>query len=175
MKMTVEDCLALDANLLAKDGWFRCSTRGNITWTNGNSISLSYRKPHLHLSYTSGGEPMRQTIHVVAAPCHYGGVRHYFTCPSCQNRRYRLRLGASGFYCRHCYRLPYYSQQCGDLDGLIHQKHKVAAKLEDSDRPPIRTATRMRLINQLCAADDKINKAFAERFGPQTARQFGFY
>lgn len=165
MQHTVEDCLPLDANRLASGGWFRDLTSGNITWTNGSTISLSYRQTHLYLSYNRNGEPVQQTIHVDTAPCHFGGVRHYFTCPGCQNRRYKLRLGGNGFYCRHCYRLPYYSQQCGYLDGLIHQKHKVEAQLQDKDRLRIRTTTRMKLIDQLCAMEDLIDQEFIQRFG----------
>ena len=175
MQTTVEDCLALDTNRLARGGWFRGLTSGNITWTNGSQISLSYRQPHLHLSYTRNGEPMRQTIHVEAAPCNFGGWRYYFTCPGCQNRRYKLRLGGNGFYCRHCYQLPYYSQQCGDLDGLIHQKHKVEAKLESSEGPRMRTTTRMKLIGQLCAMDDQIDRAMVARFGADEMATFGVF
>jgi hypothetical protein len=140
-------------------------SRGSIAWTNDSTISLSYQRPHLHLSYTKNGEPMKQAIRVDTAPCHFGGVRHYFTCPGCQNRRYKLRLGGNGFYCRQCYRLPYYSQECGDLDGLIHQKHKVEAKLDSREGPRMRTITRMKLITQLCAMDDRIDRAMVARFG----------
>jgi len=175
MQRVAEDCLPLNANRLAKGGWFRGEglRTGVITWTNGSSISLNYQQPHLHLSCTRNGEPMRQTVHVETAPCHFGGARHYFTCPGCDQRRYKLRLGGDGFYCRQCYRLPYYSQECGDLDGLIHQKHKVEAKLEDGERPPMRTYTRMRLINQLCALDDRIDSAMIERFDLQTMQSLG--
>lgn len=172
MQHTVEDCLPLDANGLARGGWFRGLTSGNITWTNDSSISVAFKQPHLVLVYSMDGEPVEQTIHVEAAPCHFGGVRHYFTCPGCQNRRYKLRLGGNGFYCRHCYRLPYYSQECGDLDGLIHQKHKIETKLENKT---MRTSTRMRLIEQLCSAEDRVNSAFIDRFGAVAAEQFGFF
>lgn len=168
MQCVVEDCLCLDANWLAKNGWFPADQHtGCIAWPNGSSIALSYQKPHLNLSYTRNGESLRQTIHVEAAPCHFGGNRYYLTCPGCQNRRYKLRLGSDGFYCRQCYQLPYYSQECGDLDGLIHQLHKVEHKLEAKEGPAMRTVTRMQLIHKLCALEDKISAAMIARFGAE--------
>ena len=86
-------------------------------------------------------------------------------------RRYKLRLGGSGFYCQECYRLPYYSQQCGFTDGLIHQKHKLEYKLESGGG--MRTYTRMQLIDQMCAFEDRIDNEFVRRFGSSTMREFG--
>jgi len=171
MQKVVEDCLALNANTLAKSGMFGDgqapiqTMTGSVSWSNGSKIDMAYQRPHLRLSYTKNGKPMRQAIHIEMAPCHFGGVRHYFQCPGCKARRCKLRLAGSGFYCRQCYRLPYYSQECGDLDGLIHQKHKIEAKLEDSKRPRMRTHTQMRLIKQLCDLEDRIDQAFVARFG----------
>jgi hypothetical protein len=43
MQRTLGDCLALDANTLAKGGWFGSLTGGNITWTNGSQDCYSGR------------------------------------------------------------------------------------------------------------------------------------
>lgn len=167
MRRTAEDCLPLDANRLAKEGWFNdCAhPAGLITWSNGDRIGLHYRHETLHLNYILNGKPISQAIDVQRVPCHLGGVRYYFTCPGCQNRRYKLRSGRDGFYCRHCYRLPYYSQQCGDLDRLIHNKHKVDAKLTDKSRAAMRITTRMKLISRLFELEEKIDQEFVRRLG----------
>ena len=170
-KRQVEDCLPLDANRLARQGWFAGSYRGPVTWTDGSTITLAYSQGQLTLSYRLNGEPMQQAIEVIEAPCHFGGNRFYFRCPACHKRRYKLRSGPQGFYCRHCYALPYYSQECGDLDGLIHQKHKIEAKLGK----PMRTTTRMKVINRLCALDDEIDRAMINRFGADEMAIFGVY
>jgi hypothetical protein len=183
MQSTVEDCLPLDANLLAKSGMFGSGDRSlgkgmssaSIIWSNGSSISLSYRQPDLHLSFCRDGEPVQQTINVESSPCNFGGWRHYFTCPGCRNRRYKLRLGGSGFYCRQCYRLPYYSQECCDLDGLIHQKHKLEAKLVSSCEPRMRTTTRMKLNDQLRVLEAKIDRAMVDRYGAAAMAELGVF
>lgn len=176
MQRVVDDCLALDANRLAKSGMFgmeKCSA--SLKWENGNSMGLLYTTGSLVLSYTMGGEARKQTVRVTEAPCHFGGMRYYLHCPGCHRRSYKLRLAHSGFYCRDCYRLPYYSQECGHLDGLINQRNKVQDKLDDSNRPRMRTYTQMRLIGQLCALEDRIDRAMAERFGAATMKQFGIF
>lgn len=33
------------------------------------------------------------------------------------------------FLCRHCYQLPYASQQEGHLDHMVSQKHKLGARI----------------------------------------------
>lgn len=174
MQATIEDCLALDANRLAKMGLFsHAGTRASVKWENGANIGLAYSNGTLELLYSMEGEPNNQTLRIAKVPCHFGGARYYMHCPGCRKRRYKLHLSGSGFYCRVCYRLPYYSQECGYLDGLIHQKHKVEAKLENRNRPRMRTYTQMRLISRLCELDDRIDRAMLLRFGPTAGRLLG--
>ena len=165
MRKVVDDCLALDANKLAKMGIFREGSRSGVKWKNGSSIGLDYADGTLTLHYALNGEHNDQTVRVTAAPCHFGGKRYYMHCPCCTKRRYKLHLANDGFYCRECYRLPYYSQQCGFLDGLIHKMHKVEAKLLDIDRPRMRTYTQMRLINRHNELEDEIDNAIIQRYG----------
>ena len=174
MQLTVNDCLALDSNRLAKMCLFSHAwTRTRVKWECGANIVLIFTGDTLELLYTLDGKPNNQTVRITKAPCHFGGARYYMHCPGCGKRRYKLHLARSGFYCRECYRLPYYSQQCGYLDGLIHQKHKVEAKLEDRDRPRMRTYTQMRLIKRLRELDDRIDRAMIQRFGIAAVQPFG--
>lgn len=171
MQAVAEDCLALDANRLARIGVFTEGRLSSVKWESEANIGLAYAGDSLELLYTLNGEPNNQKVRITKAPCHFGGVRYYMHCPGCRRRRYKLRLGGSGFYCRQCYRLPYYSQECGYLDGLMRQLHKIEAKLEDN---PMRTHTRMKLIDRMCAVEDRINLAVVTRFGQVAAEQFGF-
>jgi hypothetical protein len=177
MQRTIDDCLALDANRLAKMGVFNEGRHSSVKWESGANIGLLYRdgkvcSGKLELLYNLEGEPNNQKVRISKAPCHFGGVRFYFHCPGCGERRYKLHLAGSGFYCRECYRMPYYTQECGHIDGLMRKVHKLEAKLENK---PMRTKTRMRVIEQLCAAEDRVNAAFINRFGQVAAKQFGFY
>jgi hypothetical protein len=171
MQMIVDDCLALDSNRLAKMGVFNEGARAGVKWESGANIDLLYRGGSLELLYNLEGEPNNQTVRITKAPCHFGGVRYYLHCPGCSKRGYKLHLAHSGFYCRECYRMPYYSQECGHMDGLIRKMHKLQDKL---DSKPMRTTTRMRLIGQLIAMEEKIDRAMVERFGLSEAKRFGF-
>lgn len=172
MRPVAENCLSLDTNTLAKAEVFQPGVSATMEWGDGSAATLAYREPHIHLSYAIRGSPMHQVIPVEAASCHFGGNRYYFSCPGCDKRRYKLRLGGNGFYCRQCYGLPYYSQQCGYMDGLIHQKYKLKAKL---DRPGIRIQTRMRLIDKLCDKEEQIDRALIERFGALAMNEYGIF
>lgn len=143
-------------------GMFIEGRRTTVNWESGANIGLAYAGVTLQQLYNLNGSSNNQNVRITKAPCHFGGVRHYFHCPGCRRRRYKLRLGGSGFYCRQCYQLPYYSQQCGDLDGLIHKFHKLGAKL---DGRPMRTATRMKLEDRLYCTEDRINQAFLNLLG----------
>lgn len=165
MQWVVEDCLCLDANRLAELGIFKADwINASLCWESGANISLTYDGDAVDLRYSIDGEPHPQTIKVSTVPCHFGGYRYYFYCPGCVSRRYKLHLARSGFYCRECYRLPYYLQECGYLDGLIHKKHKLERKLENRSKYT-RAKTFDRIIDDLEEAERKIDKAFLRRFG----------
>ena len=44
-----------------------------------------------------------------STPCHFGGERLWFQCPTpgCHRRAAKLYLGARVFACRRCYNLAY--------------------------------------------------------------------
>lgn len=155
MQWVVEDCLALDANKLAKMGILKSDwISTNIRWGTGANINLAYNGSVLDLRYNIDGEPNPQSIRVSTEPCHFGGHRYYLHCPGCGSRRYKLHLAHSGFYCRKCYDLPYYSQECGYLDGLVRKIHKLEAKLEKLPKHT-RIPTVELLENQLVRAQEE--------------------
>jgi len=133
-----------------------------LSWPSGSSIGLSTRGDQCTLLYTEDGEPRRQTITLDYTPCHYGGQRAWFECPNCWRRCARLSLGSSGFYCRKCYRLPYYTQQRGEIDRLIHKKLKIEDK---RDAKRLRKATRDRLWSEWIDLDIRIDDMIEARFG----------
>ena len=61
--------------------------------------------------------------------CHYGGERPWFLCTSCNRRAAVLCCNGPLFLCRHCYQLPYRSQQQGKMNRLIEQKHKLGERI----------------------------------------------
>ncbi len=168
MQWVVEDCLCLDANKLAKNKWFRGTYQsGTMTWSSGANINLVYcrRSSTLELRYNLDGEAHPQAISVSRSACHFGGYRYYFHCPGCGSRRYKLHCAHSGFYCRGCYRLPYFSQQCGRLDGLTQQLHKAQAKLDNCSKYT-RAKTFDKLIDQVVEAEQRADDEFMRLCAP---------
>jgi hypothetical protein len=165
MQWVVEDCLALDSNSLAKMGMFAGETvSSGLKWESGANIGLLYRRRALELLYNMDGEQNNQVVAVARVSCHFGGLRYYFHCPGCHKRVYKLRLAHSGFYCRQCYRLPYYSQECGYIDGLIRKIHKLEARLEDMPKHA-RSKTVDRHVARLEVAEREFNGAMLAKIG----------
>ncbi len=57
----------------------------------------------------------KYAVSLVTTPCHFGGVRYWFGCPSC-GRRVGILYLATGdvhFRCRHCNNLSYHSRNNG--------------------------------------------------------------
>jgi len=50
-------------------------------------------------------------IRITSTACHYGGLRHWFACPSC-NRRVGILYGSS-LQCRHCVNAVHASSRQG--------------------------------------------------------------
>lgn len=61
---------------------------------------------HMSESGVSDVEP----IELARTPCHYGGSRPWFVCPSCNRRCAKLFFRRERFLCRVCHRLGYVSQ-----------------------------------------------------------------
>ena len=171
MRKVVDDCLALDSNRLARQGAFSgYHVATNVSWSGGSAISVIYSQGTLQLQYNMRDKPNNQEVDVLESACHFGGVRYYFSCPRCFRKVCKLRFASTGFYCRQCNQLPYYTQQCGHLDGLIHKHKKLQTTLNDSSKQTMRMNNRMRLTNQLCDVKDQINYAMMMQINPQMAQ-----
>ncbi len=67
-------------------------------------------------------------------PCHYGGTRAWFHCPTsgCGRRVAILYLGDAVFACRHCYQLGYQSQREAPYLRAIYRAQAIRIKLGGS-------------------------------------------
>jgi hypothetical protein len=109
-----------------------------VSWHRGNqstgSILLSSHGDALTLTYryrVHGGDwqDVTQSVALDWTPCRYGGVRPWFLCPRCSRRVAVLAMDGHWFWCRHCYRLPYTSQQEGRIDRLYRKARKIRDKV----------------------------------------------
>lgn len=114
--------LRLDVRRLSRDGALTPGAVSTVRWTRGDGAPagtimtiMSRDRPRLTLDYKTRGygetewTPRQQPVWLETTPCHYGGVRVWFTCPGCQSRRAVLFPAGGVFRCRACHDLAYTS------------------------------------------------------------------
>jgi hypothetical protein len=98
------------------------SCRGEKTGSVNIAIDVSGEKKFARLTYTITRHSTNEKdyfdykIPIVTTPCHFGGVRYWFTCNAttngvyCGRRVAKLYQGNDYFACRHCFNLTYQSR-----------------------------------------------------------------
>jgi hypothetical protein len=137
-KATTDQVRRIDISYMKKQGLLKPNTVGNLKWSISaqprGEINYICYKDSLLLSFNvrfRGGdwELIEQRISFDRTPCYFGGERLWFLCPNC-NKRVGVLYGVRKlFLCRHCYKLPYSSQNSGYIDNLIEQKHKLGERI----------------------------------------------
>ena len=147
-KQDTDPLPALDVRALKRRGWFAPSPKKRrihpFVWFRGQApiafavllmLGGRNRPPHtVRLRYggvADNGEPEVNTDEVTIeyTPCHYGGVRPWFRCPGCGQRRAILWLAGGWFRCMQCHGLVYSSTREGVLDRACRRAHRARAKL----------------------------------------------
>ncbi|MEH6814780.1 MAG: hypothetical protein V7677_19775, partial [Motiliproteus sp.] len=137
-KTTLEQTRRIDIRFMKKQGLLVADRGGSLSWScNGEPDgNINYRcyENSLELNFKSRSpgeewESVKQTILFDRTPCNYGGERLWFRCPHCDRRVGILSGHGSLFLCRHCYQLPYGSQNEGRIGRLISQKHKLGERI----------------------------------------------
>ncbi len=135
---TLEQTRRIDIRYMTKQGLLKAGRGGSLSWSSrgepDGSINYQCSEQRLHLNFRSrshGGEweSVKQSIWFDRTPCHYGGERLWFLCPRCDRRVGVLSGHGTLFLCRHCYQLPYASQNEGRIERLISQKHKLGERI----------------------------------------------
>lgn len=127
--ITVESVKSLTIPILKKYGYLEKEKPrwGNISWSvcdrpNGNvSVFVDADNTALNLRYQltdlpDSDEKKNQDYNVplITTPCHFGGVRYWFSCIICHQRISHLYLaGKYVFACRKCWNLTYESRNAG--------------------------------------------------------------
>lgn len=135
---TLDDVKRIDIRYMKRRGMLKAGWGGSLNWTRcgepSGEINYLCYNDHLQLNFRyreHGGDwqSMEQRITFDRTSCNYGGERLWFLCPRCSKRVGLLCCDGPLFLCRHCYQLPYASQQQGRMDRLIDQKHKLGEQL----------------------------------------------
>lgn len=136
-KDSTSDYRTLNVRTMHRDGLFTCPWRGNWSWSrNGEqvaSVGIETSREQIQLSYQSrraGRDSVQHDypVRITWTPCHFGGERPWFHCPSCDRRVGKL-YGGSVFACRHCMRLNYRSQQASKRDRALDRAWALRHKL----------------------------------------------
>ncbi len=109
----------------------------SFTWTwavNGPTrptLDVAVTKDWVDLCLIINGRSRRDRVWLTWTPCHFGGKRLWFQCPtpSCHRRAAKLYMGARVFACRRCYNLAYQSQCYGRDDRYVAQAAKIRRAL----------------------------------------------
>jgi len=137
-KSKVSELLRLDVRHWQRGGTLRPGFAGNWQWSRRGEVhaSIQYRVEEnaVRLIYKVRGQgeewqDMDYRVVLERTPCHYGGSRVWFRCPSC-NRRVAVIYGGKVFACRHCHRLAYDCQHETPDDRVSRQIDKLRDRLK---------------------------------------------
>jgi hypothetical protein len=175
-KTTTEEVKRIDVRFMRKQGLLKPNTQGSLNWTCAGRPSGDIRYScyqhalHLHYRYRQSGEdwqPVEQQISIERTPCHYGGDRPWFRCPNCHRRVAILYSAGRLFLCRHCYQLPYESQQVDKISRLIAQKHKLGERIferyEYGEGWGKKKGMHWRTFERLLARYEQLEQAYLKR------------
>jgi hypothetical protein len=126
-KPTAESSYVLSIYWLRKNGYLSGdNTTGEISWTNsmtGKTTSVLFEvhitnDPHLKLIYSltdreGNTTDYKEEISLLTTFCNFGGVRYWFACPSCCQKRVGILYLVPGdiyFRCRYCNNITYWSR-----------------------------------------------------------------
>lgn len=95
-------------------------------------FSVCTHRDCLELSFTACSQHydsyMAQSIDIAWTPCHFGGHRPWFLCPSKQcNKRVAILYGPQPMLCRHCRRIAYESQRENNIQRMLRKLRSIEA------------------------------------------------
>ena len=137
-RATTEEFNKIDIRYMRKAGLLGPNYTGTLSWScrgepSGSINYLCYQgRLELSYSYREGTDEWQQITQLIPldrTPCNYGGERLWFLCPNCKKRVAILYSASKLFLCRHCYQIPYSSQNGGFLDKLINQQCKLGKRI----------------------------------------------
>jgi hypothetical protein len=138
-KLTTDDVKSLDIRLLHRKGALEHRGIATLSWSNGDGdtvgsmqVEVTVNTLVLRYNYRDRGglwEQIREIVRMDRTPCNYGGCRVWVRCPGCTKRVAILYGAGLRFLCRHCYQLPYATQNVDDMFRIARKVHKIRRRL----------------------------------------------
>lgn len=158
---TIENCRELNINKLKREKALELPSF-TYSWSDQDGertgqVFFLVKPERLIALYKVNGEQRAQSIFFVESIAGYG-VRKWFGCPRCENRRSSLYLASGEFACRECHDLNYRSSQTNDDLEYFHWQLRKLCKLLQADydpmsdiAPPRPTGMRKKKYERLCS------------------------
>jgi hypothetical protein len=137
-RVKTDEVPSLDVRRLHREGALEVGKQTLWTWWLGGEETLSIRllaQSHQvvlrHGARVDGKErTVEYPIGIEKTPCHFGGTRTWFRCPSPRcGRRVAVLYQGRFFACRHCQRLVYASQSERREERLDRKADKLRERL----------------------------------------------
>lgn len=138
-KQTTDEMWRLDVRCLARDGYLKPGKTFQWQWRNNGetiaSIDLTVEIDQVWLQYKlreRGGEweDMCFPVSLEMTPCHMGGERVWWRCPTVGcGRRVAVLYGGRMYACRRCLRLAYRCQREVEYDRAARRADTLRDKL----------------------------------------------
>ncbi len=168
----VEHYPALKVRLLKESGALAAGVRVLWHWPQHDVrawVSASEREIRIDFENPERGF-FGGWIAIVDQPAGFGGVRRFFLCPSCGDRRSALYLHHGRFSCRVCAGLRYLTQTMDFYDRQQRAMAKLEAKLTDEGGKPKRM--RWRTFERIREQWGQRDTAHGAALDASTARLF---
>jgi hypothetical protein len=143
-KSTTNECQSIDVRYLHRNDLLQPGRSFSLRWSRAgrqtgsiggvaywNQVILFYRYRR-----GPGGEwqDVKETVELDWTPCNFGGERPWFICPGAGcGRRVAVLYGPGHYFlCRHCYDLPYESQNENEMYRALRRAQKIRDRLGGS-------------------------------------------
>lgn len=157
-----ESCLRLDVRELARRHILGRVVSTSWRWTNSytgeevGSIGIRGSETRLHLSYSTNGTPVSETVEIARTACTYGGSRPWLRCPRCNRRAGVLYMRGGRFTCRKCSGVAYSCQSEDAMGRAWRAQHKLENLLGDNWTRPkgMHHRTRQRIMERIFGCEE---------------------
>ena len=128
----------LSISNLTRDGLLKPNIQYKLEWKRRGrvvaAISIATEQNKIKLDYQTAFDGQDKQSHsyfvgLCYTPCHMGGRRTWFICPSCQ-KRVAMLYGRTVFACRKCCNLVYPSTTENHLDRQTRKLDKLRERLQ---------------------------------------------
>lgn len=128
-RLKAENAIALDVNYLSRNGHLDDGNWKRLYWRQYDETHLDglIKAFDRHITIDFGATT--HWLFLTQTPCHLGGHRRWFICPSCQNRMGILYLRNRRFGCRSCQKISYQSQSGDAEDRMVWKYHSLSDKV----------------------------------------------